>query len=89
LCPEGAGPNTLRLWESMAVGAIPVVFADEWIPPKIPNSPLTFQDCAITVKRENIDAVFNLIEKMPLRQREALKDNSLIAYAKYRDMRAF
>lgn len=26
LCPEGAGPNTLRLWESIAVGAVPVLF---------------------------------------------------------------
>ena len=26
LCPEGAGPNTLRLWESIAVGSIPVLF---------------------------------------------------------------
>src|SRR5699024_6342458 len=25
LSPEGAGPNTLRLWESLAVGSIPVV----------------------------------------------------------------
>jgi len=29
LCPEGAGPNTLRLWESMAVGAIPVLFSKD------------------------------------------------------------
>ncbi len=28
LCPAGAGPNTLRLWESLAVGAIPVVLSD-------------------------------------------------------------
>lgn len=27
LCPEGAGPNTLRLWESIAVGAVPVLFS--------------------------------------------------------------
>ncbi|TCS41948.1 hypothetical protein [Reinekea marinisedimentorum] len=26
LCPIGAGPNTLRFWESIAVGSIPVVF---------------------------------------------------------------
>jgi hypothetical protein len=26
LCPEGAGPNTLRFWESIAVGAVPVLF---------------------------------------------------------------
>jgi hypothetical protein len=29
LCPPGAGPNSLRLWESMAVGAIPVLFEPE------------------------------------------------------------
>ena len=28
-CPIGAGPNTLRLWESIAVGAIPVLFSDD------------------------------------------------------------
>jgi hypothetical protein len=33
LCPEGAGPNTLRLWESLAVGAIPVILAEQWEPP--------------------------------------------------------
>lgn len=26
LCPHGAGPNTLRFWESIAVGAVPVLF---------------------------------------------------------------
>jgi hypothetical protein len=29
LCPIGAGPNTLRLWESIAVGSIPVIFNDD------------------------------------------------------------
>lgn len=29
LCPKGAGPNTLRLWESIAVGSIPVLFCDD------------------------------------------------------------
>lgn len=29
LCPEGAGPNTLRFWESIAVGSIPVLFSKD------------------------------------------------------------
>jgi hypothetical protein len=29
LCPLGAGPNTLRLWESIAVGTIPVLFSKD------------------------------------------------------------
>ena len=28
LCPSGAGPNSIRLWESLAVGAIPIILAD-------------------------------------------------------------
>jgi hypothetical protein len=35
LCPEGAGPNTLRLWEAIAVGCIPVLFDKELLFPDI------------------------------------------------------
>jgi hypothetical protein len=28
LCPSGSGPNTIRLWESVGLGAIPVVLSD-------------------------------------------------------------
>jgi len=28
LCPAGAGPNSLRLWESLAIGSIPVNLSD-------------------------------------------------------------
>jgi hypothetical protein len=33
LCPSGSGPNSIRLWESIGAGAIPVVLADTWAPP--------------------------------------------------------
>lgn len=33
LCPSGSGSNTIRLWESLGSGAIPVILADEWAPP--------------------------------------------------------
>ncbi|MEM9284257.1 MAG: exostosin family protein [Pseudomonadota bacterium] len=28
LCPSGSGPNSIRLWESIAAGCIPVILAD-------------------------------------------------------------
>jgi hypothetical protein len=37
LCPAGAGPNTLRLWESLGIGSIPVVFSDRYDFPTIPR----------------------------------------------------
>lgn len=33
LCPSGTGPNSIRLWESIGAGAIPVVLSDGWVPP--------------------------------------------------------
>ncbi|MFZ0407711.1 MAG: exostosin family protein [Cyanobium sp.] len=33
LCPSGTGPNTIRLWEALGYGAIPVVLSDTWKPP--------------------------------------------------------
>jgi hypothetical protein len=30
LCPVGAGPNTIRLWESICLSSIPVLIADEF-----------------------------------------------------------
>jgi hypothetical protein len=34
LCPSGSGPNSIRLWESLAVGAIPVLLG---VAPELPE----------------------------------------------------
>jgi hypothetical protein len=36
LCPSGSGPNTIRLWEAVVNGSIPVVLSDSWDPPGPP-----------------------------------------------------
>lgn len=33
LCPSGSGPNTLRVWEAIGSGVIPVILSDTWLPP--------------------------------------------------------
>lgn len=30
LCPIGSGPNTIRLWESICIGAVPIIVANEF-----------------------------------------------------------
>ena len=37
LCPSGAGPNSIRYWESIAMGAVPVLLSDTWESPKVDN----------------------------------------------------
>lgn len=33
LCPSGSGPNSIRLWEAIGSGSIPVILADTYLPP--------------------------------------------------------
>jgi hypothetical protein len=35
LCPAGAGPNSLRLWESLAIGSIPIILSDSLVLPQV------------------------------------------------------
>ena len=34
LCPRGSNPNSVRFWESLATGAIPILFSDNYKLPK-------------------------------------------------------
>ena len=36
LCPSGTGPNSIRLWEAIGAGAIPVILSDRFAPPGDP-----------------------------------------------------
>ncbi len=36
LCPSGSGPNSIRLWEAIGAGSIPVILADTYAPPGDP-----------------------------------------------------
>lgn len=38
LCPRGHAPYTHRIAESMALGSVPVIIADDWIPFAIPDT---------------------------------------------------
>ena len=35
LCPSGAGPNSIRLWEALGAGSVPVILADSYELPRL------------------------------------------------------
>jgi hypothetical protein len=37
LCPRGAGTSSIRLYETLAAGRVPVVVSDQWVPPAGPK----------------------------------------------------
>lgn len=70
LCPIGAGPNTLRFWESIAIGSIPVFFNTEFVPPffdefialKDTNQKLSDVFVYVDLERENPNAFIKVLE---------------------------
>lgn len=39
LCPRGTGTSSIRLFETLAAGRVPVVISDDWVPPPGPDWP--------------------------------------------------
>ena len=48
LCPSGSGPNSIRLWEALAVGSLPIVLSDNL---DLPNHELMY-DSILKMVRE-------------------------------------
>jgi hypothetical protein len=90
LCPAGSGRNTVRLWEAMAVGAIPVLI-DE--PPAFPEGgslpSIDWKRIVIQLTEADIPDLPLLLRRIPLtdvldRQRRAMS-----AYQVARQMTCF
>jgi hypothetical protein len=88
LCPEGAGPNTLRFWESLAVGAIPVVISDQWKPPAGKGA-LKLEDCAIFYPASQLQNLFAYLRSISAEEISSRQANCMQAYQEFREMTAF
>lgn len=90
LCPAGAGPNTLRLWEALAVGAIPVLLG---VPPVLPKGGslpgIDWNQIVVRVPDEQIRALPALLTAMPLAERRQRQQLGLQAYALVKAQRCF
>lgn len=56
LCPSGTGPNSIRLWESIESGVIPVVLADTYQPPCSDE----LWESAVFKCKEDLESIKNL-----------------------------
>jgi hypothetical protein len=78
LCPEGTGPNTIRLWESMAVGSIPVLFENDWVRPNIEG--YHWDDFSVTISTNDLNNVFEILKSISVDKIEVMRQNCINAY---------
>jgi glycosyltransferase involved in cell wall biosynthesis len=82
LCPEGTGPNTIRLWESMSIGTIPVLFENDWIRPIIDG--FKWNDFSITIPQNKLQDIPNILQDITEKERRKMSINAINAYNKIR-----
>jgi hypothetical protein len=59
LCPRGNGVSSVRLYEALAAGAVPVIIADQWSPPPGPD----WERCVLRWPEGRVDGVIELLER--------------------------
>lgn len=84
LCPQGAGPNTLRLWESMAVGSIPVIFSDDLEILHQLDNEMSIKDNIVIWDKEIDRTLFEFLEKYCLDKGEVMSRNLIKSYDEVR-----
>ena len=68
-CQNGSGPNSIRLWESMACGAIPVILSDML---DLPNHPL-IDRAVLRLDERYYPHLHKVLEKISKEDEEQLK----------------
>jgi hypothetical protein len=90
LCPSGAGPNTLRLWEALAVGAVPVLLG---VQPALPQGGslggIDWERIVLRVPDSQIALLPQLLRAIPLSERRERQQLGLQAYAQVKAQRCF
>ena len=59
LCPRGVGASSIRLFETLRAGRVPVIIADAWTPPHGPD----WAACSLRVRERDIAAIPDLLRR--------------------------
>ena len=75
LCPSGSGPNSIRLWEALGYGTIPVILSDCLA---LPGDPALWRRAALLVA-ESPDAVAKLPGQLELLRQDQARLSAMQA----------
>lgn len=80
LCPSGKGPGTLRFWESLQAGAIPVIISDDNL--VLPNG-FDWDSCVIKIVKKDIKNIAHILGSISNKKEQEMRKNCLRAYKLY------
>ena len=81
LCPSGSGPNSIRFWESLAVGAIPILLADTL---ELPEHSL-WENAIIKLEESKLETLTELLSKISEEKEKEMRENCIQLYNYYKN----
>jgi hypothetical protein len=66
LCPRGYNTSSMRVYEVMSLGRVPIIISDNWIRPNGPN----WDQFSVSVKENEIHKLKEVIERFKSRSKE-------------------
>ena len=81
LCPRGTGPSTIRIWESLASGSIPVIYSDQLIMPDIPG--FNWNDIAVFIPEWLTLGSLEILDGYSFEKINKMSKQGKLAYSKY------
>jgi len=79
LCPRGTGASTIRFWESLQAGAIPVLIGNDM------SLPMGFDwnKCVIKMHEDQIRDIANILQKILPEQENAMRKTCIKAFKQF------
>ena len=81
LAPSGSGPNSIRFWEALGAGSIPVLLADTL---ELPEHNL-WKDTIIFLKESDIEMLPKLLENISETKEKHMRENCLRIYNHFKN----
>jgi len=66
LCPRGSGTSSIRLFETLRAGRVPIIISDQWVAPDGPN----WSNCSARVRERDIAEIPQIASAMEPRWSE-------------------
>ena len=90
LCPSGAGPNTLRLWEALAAGCVPVLLGEMPVLPEGGSlAPIDWDSIVLRVRDEELASLPRRLREMPVEEVRRRAQAGMAAFAQVRAQTCF
>lgn len=81
ICPSGSGPNSIRFWESLAVGSIPILLSDTL---ELPDNTL-WKDAIITIPEKDVNLLPQIVSKIDTKRENTMRQNCIQLYSYYKN----